>query len=102
MKQDFPEPEDRGNNLDATRESIRHEMLRTNTVVGVVLIIVFVLAFTGLGVSAILYTVQANTNLATATWINIGSATAAAGGNLQFTDVNAPNFKQRFYRFANP
>lgn len=57
---------------------------------------------TGLGGSAILYTVQANTNLATATWINIGSATAAAGGNLQFTDVNAPNFKQRFYRFSNP
>ena len=57
---------------------------------------------TGLGGSAIGYTVQANTNLATATWVNIGSATAAAGGNLQFTDVNAPNFKQRFYRFANP
>jgi hypothetical protein len=56
----------------------------------------------GLGGSAISYTVQANTNLATATWVNIGSATAAAGGNLQFTDVNAPNFKQRFYRFANP
>jgi len=46
--------------------------------------------------------VQANTNLATATWINIGTATAAAGGNLQFTDVNASGFQQRFYRFANP
>jgi hypothetical protein len=57
---------------------------------------------TGLGGSAISYTVQANTNLATATWVNIGSATAAAGGGLQFTDVNAPNFQQRFYRFANP
>jgi len=57
---------------------------------------------TGLGGSSLLYTVQANTNLATPTWINIGSATAAAGGNLQFTDVNAPNFKQRFYRFGNP
>ena len=57
---------------------------------------------TGLGGSGLLYTVQANTNLATATWVNIGSATAAAGGNLQFTDVNAPNFKQRFYRFSNP
>jgi hypothetical protein len=57
---------------------------------------------TGLGGSSILYTVQANTNLATATWVNIGSATAAAGGNLQFTDVNAPSFKQRFYRFSNP
>jgi hypothetical protein len=57
---------------------------------------------TGLGGSGLLYTVQANTNLATGTWVNIGSATAAAGGNLQFTDVNAPNFKQRFYRFSNP
>jgi hypothetical protein len=57
---------------------------------------------TGLGGSSILYTVQANTNLATATWVNIGTAPAAAGGNLQFTDVNAPNFKQRFYRFAYP
>jgi len=57
---------------------------------------------TGLGGSGLLYTVQANTNLATATWVNIGSATAAPGGNLQFTDVNAPNFQQRFYRFANP
>jgi len=59
-------------------------------------------ALAGLGGSAINYTVQANTNLATATWVNIGSATAAAGGGLQFTDVNAPNFKQRFYRFTNP
>ncbi len=57
---------------------------------------------TGLGGSSLLYTVQANTNLATATWVNLGSATAAAGGNLQFTDVNAPNFNQRFYRFSNP
>jgi hypothetical protein len=57
---------------------------------------------TGLGGAAITYTVFANTNLATATWVNIGSATAAAGGNVQFTDVNAPNFKQRFYRFSNP
>ena len=57
---------------------------------------------TGLGGSSILYTVQANTNLATATWINIGTATAATGGNLQFADTNAPSFKQRFYRFANP
>ena len=59
-------------------------------------------ALTGLGGSGLLYTVQANTNLATATWVNIGTATAAAGGNLQFTDVNAPNFQQRFYRFSNP
>jgi len=57
---------------------------------------------TGCGGSDLLYTVQANTNLATATWINIGSVTAATGGSLQFTDVNAPKFEQRFYRFANP
>jgi hypothetical protein len=56
----------------------------------------------GLGGSSLAYTVQANTNLATATWVNIGTATAAAGGSLQFTDVNAPSFPQRFYRFSNP
>ncbi len=61
-----------------------------------------VMALSGSGGSGLAYTVQANTNLATATWINIGTATAAAGGSLQFTDVNAPNFQQRFYRFANP
>ena len=59
-------------------------------------------ALTGLGGFGLLYSVQANTNLATATWINIGTATASPGGSLLFTDVNAPNFKQRFYRFSNP
>ena len=59
-------------------------------------------SITGLGGSSLAYTVQANTNLATATWLNIGTATAAAGGKLQFTDVNAPDFQQRFYRFSNP
>ena len=57
---------------------------------------------TGLGGSGVAYTVQANTNLATATWTNIGSAMAAAGGSLQFTDTNAASFKQRFYRLSNP
>lgn len=57
---------------------------------------------TGLGGSAITYSVQANTNLSTTNWINIGTCTAAAGGTLQFTDLNATNFKQRFYRFSNP
>jgi hypothetical protein len=56
----------------------------------------------GLGGSGVPYTVQANTNLATATWVDIGTATAAAGGSLQFTDVDATNFQQRFYRFSNP
>jgi hypothetical protein len=59
-------------------------------------------SITGLGGSSLSYTVQANTNLATPTWVNIGTATAAAGGSLQFTDVNAPNYQQRFYRFSNP
>lgn len=57
---------------------------------------------TGVGGSGLVYSVQASTNLATATWINIGTATAAAGGSLQFMDVNASNFEQRFYRFSNP
>lgn len=58
--------------------------------------------FTGSGVANLFYTVQANTNLATATWITIGTTNAGAGGILQFTDTNAPNFKERYYRFSFP
>jgi len=58
--------------------------------------------FTGTGVPNLPYTVQANTNLATAIWINIGTTNASAAGVLQFTDPNAPGFKQRFYRFSYP
>jgi hypothetical protein len=58
--------------------------------------------FTGTGVANVAYTVQANADLTTTAWIPIGAANASASGVLQFTDTNAPNFKQRFYRFSYP
>lgn len=56
----------------------------------------------GTGVVNVTYTVLANTNLATTNWIPIGTATAGALGALQYFDSNAPNFRQRFYRFSYP
>jgi len=43
MNQGFPAPENGADNMDVTREAIRREMLRTNTVVGVVLVVVLAL-----------------------------------------------------------
>lgn len=34
------------------------------------------------------------------TWTVIGTATLGVGGSMDFTDTNAPNFSQRFYRLA--
>ena len=42
------------------------------------------------------YNIQATQNLLT--WTVIGTATADANGSLTFTDPNAKNFTQRFYR----
>jgi hypothetical protein len=54
------------------------------------------------GVAGLTYTVQANTNLATTDWTNLGSTTADAAGNAPFTDPAATNFPARFYRFVWP
>ena len=56
----------------------------------------------GTGVSNLQYTVLANTNVATTNWVPIGSAIANGLGALLFTDPNATNFNQRFYRFSWP
>lgn len=61
-----------------------------------------VVQLNGAGVSNLTYTVWANTNLLTATWVNIGSATANGLGTLQFTDPQATNYPIRFYRFSWP
>ncbi len=56
----------------------------------------------GLGAVGTNYTIMANTNLATTDWLNVGNAVADANGALQFTDTNAPNFRQRFYQLRQP
>jgi hypothetical protein len=54
----------------------------------------------GLGGLLLPYQVLASTNLTTPTWPAIGTATADAGGSLQFSDPAATNSSQRFYRLA--
>ncbi|MDB6029453.1 MAG: Autotransporter-associated beta strand repeat protein [Verrucomicrobiales bacterium] len=57
----------------------------------------------GTGTNKLTYTVWANTNLTTATWVSIGTATAPSNlGALQFIDTNATNYPQRFYYFSWP
>jgi autotransporter-associated beta strand protein len=54
----------------------------------------------GIGVPAASYTIEANTNLSTTNWMNIGIANAdPQTGALSFTDPNATSFPTRFYRF---
>lgn len=55
------------------------------------------------GVPSRTYLVQATTNLPpTATWVTIGTNTAATNGLFQFLDTQASNFPVRFYRSATP
>lgn len=54
---------------------------------------------TGAGNPGSTYFIEANTNLATTNWITLGSVTGGWNGGISFTDTNAPNFPQRFYRF---
>jgi autotransporter-associated beta strand protein len=56
----------------------------------------------GLGVSNLIYTIQAEADLNTPNWTNIGTATANGAGALQFTDPNATNYNHRFYRLSWP
>jgi hypothetical protein len=54
----------------------------------------------GMGGTGLVYSVQANTNLATTNWITVGTAPTDANGALQFTNTSA--FPQRFYRLQSP
>jgi autotransporter-associated beta strand protein len=45
------------------------------------------------------YLVQANTNLTTTNWVDLGVITANGSGNLQYLDLSATNYPMRFYRF---
>jgi hypothetical protein len=52
------------------------------------------------------YSVLASANLSATvnTWTNLGAATEmpAGSGLFQFTDPQAPNYPQRFYRVSSP
>ena len=56
----------------------------------------------GIGYPLLNYIVQANTNLATTNWVNIGNITADANGALMFIDTNSVGQPSRYYRFAAP
>jgi autotransporter-associated beta strand protein len=58
--------------------------------------------FSGSGIPGLAYTVEANVNLATTNWVNIGSALADPNGVMSFVDADAPNHAMRFYRFKAP
>lgn len=57
------------------------------------------ITLTGTGNTGSTYFIEACTNLATTNWIPLGSVTGDWNGGISFTDTNAPNFPQRFYRF---
>ena len=48
------------------------------------------------GLSGHIYEIQAAQTLAT--WTVIGTVTVGTSGSVSFTDTNAPNFRNRFYR----
>jgi hypothetical protein len=56
----------------------------------------------GSGTPSATYHVQANTNLTTTNWINLGPVTADSLGALVFTDSQAALYAERFYRFVYP
>ena len=56
-----------------------------------------------IGIPGRTYTVQASTNLTEgAGWENVGQCTIGGGGNVTFTETNAPPVPQRFYRTVTP
>jgi hypothetical protein len=54
--------------------------------------------------SGLIYSVLATTNVAAPlnTWSNLGSAVEAPPGRFQFTDLQATNYRLRFYRVQGP
>jgi autotransporter-associated beta strand protein len=55
---------------------------------------------TGAGIPGYSYSIEANDDLNTANWINLGSLIAdPQTGGLLFIDADAPNHSMRFYRF---
>ena len=58
-----------------------------------------VFSLTALGSPNSQYQIQANSDLTTSNWQTLGTVTADANGNIQFTDTTATN-QQRFYRLS--
>ena len=57
----------------------------------------------GTGDPNVTYGIEAATSLSRPIfWQRIGSSTASGSGLFQFTDTNAPAFRQRFYRALFP
>ena len=56
----------------------------------------------GTGAPTVTYHVEANANLSTTNWVNLGPVTADNLGALAFTDSQAGLYPQRFYRFVFP
>ena len=56
----------------------------------------------GAGLAGTNYSIFANTNLNTTNWFKLGSATANAGGVIDFTDTGATNRPACYYRLAKP
>jgi len=59
-----------------------------------------VFGLNGIGHDDATYNVQACTDLVTASWQTIGTATASGTGVILFNDTNAPNQPQHFYRLS--
>lgn len=60
-------------------------------------------ALTGVGAPGLSYRVEATTNLNDPViWIWIGTTVSDGAGQMQFSDVNAPQHPMRFYRFRYP
>jgi hypothetical protein len=56
---------------------------------------------TGTGGTNLSYQVQASSDLTTTNWQTIGTATADSAGAIQFDDLTATNYNQRYYRLAH-
>jgi len=54
----------------------------------------------GIGGANLQYQVQANSDLTTTNWQTLGTATADGAGAIQFDDMAATNFNQKFYRLS--
>ncbi len=57
---------------------------------------------TGMGARGGKYTVEATDDLGSGVWENLGLTTADSSGNILFTDNDAGDFSQRFYRLRRP
>jgi hypothetical protein len=56
----------------------------------------------GTGGAGQAYVLQASTNLAPATWSSIATKRTNTNGVLQFSDLEASNYPEHFYRITSP